>query len=105
MADKEEEVDILAGCMLTLISLPIFILWGGFVAWMLCGWFVTPLGVPTIGFAHTCGLMGFVRLLTYSKSSEKDERPMLTKSVESITLSVIGPAMSFGIGWLFHLAM
>jgi protein-S-isoprenylcysteine O-methyltransferase Ste14 len=51
-----------AVCLAALSAGAIF--YGAFVAWVLWGWFVVPLGVPPISIAWVLGLSALVYMLT-----------------------------------------
>lgn len=63
-----------------------------FVAVQLWGWFVTPLGVPPLGFFQAWGLVVFIGFIRSSYRSERSAKPMehvLKLVAHSVTASLV----------------
>ncbi len=65
-------------------------------------WFVSPLGLPSIGLAWAYGLGITLRMLTYTtdyrKVEEEDKLPWPTRVVGGFAI----PAIMLGVGWIAH---
>lgn len=72
----------------------------GFVAATLWGWFVVPLGAPVIGVAHAVGLLLLVTLATsdgYDKDNERGDAAYYFKRIV-VSLAVI--VFALVVGWV-----
>lgn len=96
MNGKEEE-----GCVAALIWMVWFtpgVLLSGWVTMLLWGWFITPLGAPTIGLWHAVGLniiVGFMHTTTNNNSDDPIET-ILTQ----IGTRILMAAIALGVGWV-----
>jgi hypothetical protein len=71
----------------------------------LWAWFVVPLGMPVIGWAHASGLSLLVHLVTLKREpeeTEKDQNKLLTRGLWWAYLP--GP-MCVAVGWVLHWCM
>lgn len=79
----------------------------GWFLHILWGWFIVPLGVPSIGIAHVIGisilLTSFsVKKLSSSKNDDDDSPgPMFVSMLKSLFVQ----AVLLGIAWIFHCFM
>ena len=95
---KESSDEMLAGCLMLLIGIPLSVLsraWGG---WLLWGWFALPLGAPEIGPATFYGL-GLVL-------SMANPGPIMSNDKEtgvSLLMYIVVWWLSVGFGYLAHL--
>lgn len=75
----------------------------GWVTSILWGWFIVPLGAPTIGIANAIGLALFVGLFVNRQVIAPTEGETDTnKSVVKVVLAVLFPFIALGIGWIIH---
>lgn len=83
-----------------------FILAHGFVLSKLWGWFAVPLGLPVLGVLHAAGLMGLIRLFTYTvkpfPTKNDEEDPDVTKRVLHIVMLATLPWLSLFFGYVIH---
>lgn len=83
-------------------ALPLLALLHAWVLSVLWTWFVVPLGVTGIGFAHAYGLTVFAHLLMYNANgSSAKSNAVLT----AIVSSVLAPLLSLAFGAVAHLLM
>lgn len=77
----------------------------GLVIWTMWGWFVTPLGLPALGFAQAIGLGFFVRYLTWQHAfTNKDDEDKDAQARRLIVVFVY-PFLVLGLGFIAHLFM
>jgi len=97
----KKETDPLTAILFLLLWLPTSMVLNALILRDLWGWFVVPLGVPTLGIAHAAGISTFVRFVTYSLSAKQDTRE--DKSIWFIvTASALIMALTWGLGWVLH---
>ena len=65
-------------------------------------WFIHPLGVPAISFAHAIGISVIVSVLTYRAELQTNEDTTLTERIITNTLFTL---LMFIFGWIAHLCM
>lgn len=72
----------------------------GTVLYYLWGWFVVPLGAPSISFWHALGLGLVVSFLTYHYYDFKknDEAGIY----EPLCYLLVRPGFTFLVGWIIH---
>lgn len=94
------------------LALPVInIFWGGFVASMLWGWFITPLGIPPIGALHAAGIATVISAFLGSRGLRADTQTKeRTKggtdaAAEAIVWVVLWPLVLLFFGWLIKLMM
>jgi hypothetical protein len=88
-----------------LLGLFLMIFWGGYVASVLWGWFVVPLGVSSITFWHAAGLMCVTRAFVGSCASSNDEAHPGLDIWKEVFLLAMMPLVLLAIGWLAKLNM
>lgn len=86
---------------ISLLAFLVGIIVRGFVVSIGWGWFVVPLGVTPIGFAHALGISVFVAAMTYQISDKKTEKTGTQMMVEGLILNSI----LLGFMWVYHLFM
>lgn len=93
-------IKALIGLVVVLASIP----WSTFVATVVWGWFVMPLGLPAIGKAQAFGLMlliGLFRSYKPSKTGESAETSLTTQ----VGFYLGGPALTLLLGHIAHRLM
>lgn len=96
MAERECKMFILCVALIGLF-------WSSFVATTLWGWFMVPLGVPSIGYWHAVGILSLIsvlmgsRGLTYRSMQDKEAK------IYEIFIVAIIPAISLLVGWIAKL--
>lgn len=70
-------------------------LWNGYLLSVLWGWFVVPLGVPSIGVAHAIGLALIAGLLKGIRETSEEKGALLR-----IASWLIGTLLALGIGYI-----
>lgn len=77
----------------------------GLVIKVMWGWFLVPLGLPVLGFAHAIGLGFFVRYLTWQHTpNNKDESDTETHA-RRLLLAFLYPFIVLGLGFIAHCFM
>lgn len=102
MSTKTDDADITV--LAAVIFLPLFalalipvLLWYGWAASVLWGWFVAPtFGAPAISVSQAAGISLVIGLLRFKLSAAKDETKLSTKLIALL----IGPPCSVGLGWV-----
>lgn len=69
--------------------------WIAFVASILWGWFMVPLGAPAISWGHALGLFALMALFLTKRPTEPIDR--------TFVWSLILPFVCLGFGYLGHL--
>lgn len=93
------------------LALPIIsIFWGGFVASVLWGWFIVPLGVAPIGVLHASGIAIVVSAFLGSRGLRADHHAAENTSGhdrigEAIVWTILWPLVVLFFGWLIRLMM
>lgn len=62
------------------------------------GWFITPLGLPTIGMAHAFGFSLFVNYIVNDFSD--DNKKSYKSAGERIGSYIVSSLIVLGLGWL-----
>lgn len=77
----------------------------GFVLSKLWGWFLVPLGVPEIGFAHSIGVCILISFLTFQniKSYVDDNKTAEQRAGEYIGWIILYPLLTLLFGFLASL--
>ena len=93
--------------MIALLSSLIWVGWGGFALSKLWGWYLVPLGVPSILWWHAGGLLGVHTLLSGGCTAYAYIGAAKAMNVESkdskwlmLVASVLFPGTALGTGWL-----
>lgn len=93
--------------MIALLSSLIWVGWGGFALSKLWGWFLVPLGMPSVLWWHAGGLLGVHTLLSGGCTAYAyigAAKAMDVKSTDSkwlmLMASVLLPGTALGWGWL-----
>ena len=78
----------------------ISVFWGGFALAILWTWFLVPLSVPTITYAHAAGLQ--LLLLAFMGSRGTSDKPLdlMELAVKTFLLPPIALAMGWPVHWL-----
>jgi hypothetical protein len=94
---------LLFSVILTLIIGPF---WNGFVASILWGWFVVPLGVPTISYLHAVGLGLVVGIYKNAPAAQQQgKKSEIDAMGEMLGHAFVTPALMLVIGWFIKLLM
>jgi hypothetical protein len=89
--------------VLAIVAIPVAVWIATLVFMDYWTWFIVPLGVTNIGFAHALGLMFFISLLTrgLSKVEMKDDADK-----GDVVIAVVGDFAAvvflWGVGWALH---
>lgn len=95
--------EIGAGCLLMLISMVAGMFMSGWAIGKLWGWFIVPLGVPTISFWHGLGLACAVSLFTHRTDFSGNKNKSWWSIVgESLARAFIIPTVFVAFGWFYH---
>lgn len=82
-----------------LLLVPVIALYAGWVISILWGWFVVPLGVPSVGAVHAYGLALVVAMFTAKCPTKKDDREDLDVGVLIFT-PVLLYTILLVFGWI-----
>ena len=93
--------------LVSFIGMLVSIFFGGFVASILWGWFVVPLGFPAISFIHAVGLVVLLKSLRVSDGCENNEQVTnMGDFYNALAMRGIGwPLVYLVIGFLLYLVM
>lgn len=94
--EKNAEVTTLA-FICEMLLLPVAIAVRGWSIMLLWAWFIVPLGVVPVGWAHALGLSVFAALFVRSKPSKEEGG---ARVLESFFNGVLGPALVVFVGWI-----
>jgi hypothetical protein len=89
--------------VLMLVGMAISIFWGGYVASVLWGWFIVPLGVTAISYAHAVGIAAVLSTFLGSRGMQASNSEGETAEgimIMSIIYAVFIPAANLAVGWL-----
>ena len=93
--------------MIALLSSLIWVGWGGFALSKLWGWYLVPLGVPSLLWWHAGGLLGLHTLLSGGATAYAYIGAVKAMDIESkhskwvmLIMSVMLPATVLFWGWL-----
>jgi hypothetical protein len=83
------------GCFTAVLLAPLILAFDGYVVWKLWGWFVVPLGVPSLAWRQAVGLSTLCGLLThqYRKPSDNEWAALIAHGV-------VAPLTALSIGYL-----
>ena len=81
--------------------------WWSFVFTIVCGWFVAPLGVPSIGMAHAFGLNLIVKAIVPNPllKNKNDGWTDTERDAHSVAFALLGPLLLLGVAWVTHRLM
>lgn len=82
------------------------VLWGGYIASLLWGWFLVPLGVPAIGYWHAVGietLLGAFGLFSRKTQPDADDSPL--SIVKMALWPFVMPLVFLAVGAVAHWRM
>lgn len=97
--ESDKEAHGIVGCV-TLLCLPLLLIWDGFVLSILWRWFISaPFHLPEIKIAQAIGISIIVALVTATRQA-KDEDIWWIPAI-----GVIKPAGLLLIGWIVHFWM
>ena len=102
MSVKSDDTDFTMLAMLIvapIIALGLIpvLLWNGWAASVLWGWFIVPtFGAPAISISQAAGMALVVGAFRFKLSSPKDETSLSMK----IIAVLIGPPLAVGLGWV-----
>jgi hypothetical protein len=77
------------------------VFWGGFALAVLWLWFMVPLGLPAITYAHAAGLQ--LLFLMFMASRGIDDKSF--EPVAAFIKSALVPLFGLGLGWCTHWIM
>ena len=90
--------------MLDVFAIPVLFVidtfWGGFALAQLWSWFVVPLGVPTITFAHAAGLQLMLLMFMASRGVDKGKFDASAALARSSLAPFFGLCLGYCIHWL-----
>jgi hypothetical protein len=89
---------------ITLLLIPFAILLNAFVFTRLWEWFITPLGVITIGMAHAYGIVLLVHFLTHQHGLAKENKGNDALAQATLNMFLI-PLFAWGFGAIAHYFM
>jgi hypothetical protein len=89
-------VEISIAFVVLIAVFPIVVL-RGFVLSRLWGWFIVPLGLPSIGIAQACGIALILGFLSYSKSTTTKDN-----YVERTVEAFVSALACWGFGAIVH---
>jgi hypothetical protein len=93
--------------ILAILTVFIWVLWGGYVTSLLWLWFVVPLGVPAISVLQAAGLSILHSMLTGTRGIRADVAASKEKSSRDTAIFNFGVALAapgFALlgGWIIH---
>lgn len=100
---KEEKFDPKRTAIAAAIFAPVVAIEGVVIS-DLWGWFIAPLGVPGIGWAHAAGIAVLIGLLVHQakpKNKNDEDKPAWEKIADAGLLALF----LWGMGWLVHWTM
>lgn len=103
MAETEETFNPKRAAIAAAIFVPVVAI-EGLVISDLWGWFVSPIGVPGIGWAQAAGIACLVGLLVHQpkpKNKNDEDNPAWEKLIEAGLMAMF----MWGMGWLVHMSM
>src|SRR5688500_9323922 len=98
--NKEEK---LTGCLVTLLALPFLAVLRAVVIHDFWSWFVVPLGVSAVSYAHALGISFAVSVVTYQSDATDKEHG--SDPIEGLFKVVVLNLFAWAFGWLVHMAM
>jgi hypothetical protein len=99
-AEQEEKVVGLVG---GLLAAPVSIVTNAVVAATIWGWFVVPLGVPAIGYAHAYGLCVVAWTFTYPFKPTASEDPSAYQAAIQAWAIILTKWVMLGVAYIAHL--
>ena len=86
--------------LLVLAAAPVAAVSHGLAISIMWGWFVVPLGMPSLSIAHAFGLALLLRMVStrMPKSDDRDWRAL-------IAASIAAPWLVVGVGWIVNAFM
>ncbi len=97
-ADEDHIHDAVGRLVLGLLGVACLTMWQGYVLTILWGWFIVPLGAPTIGVAHA---VGFAAMFVLRGRGRDDNRTVM----QAFLSAVITTALALGVGAIAHAFM
>lgn len=82
---------------------------GAFIFSIMWGWFVVPLGLPTLSIAHAIGILSMLIFLTTKVDDADDDLETLAEVIEdgkrNLLFTSVTGAMFLGIGFVARMLM
>jgi hypothetical protein len=103
--NKESGESIALGCLLFVLCVPFGIALQGFVLKMLWGWFIVPLGAPSISWAHAWDLAIIVSMTAKTAMPPDKDKFILERGGIAIIVAVVSPLFALFAGYLASLLM
>lgn len=97
----DNEMEKIMKIAVSLLAFVVGIIVRGFVVSIGWGWFIVPLGVTPIGFAHALGISVFAAAMTHKIDTNKPEKDGLQMMVEGLIMNVL----ILGFMWIYQLFM
>lgn len=99
------DASCLAALLVLIVTLPLSMIWNGFVLTILWGWFIVPVfaGAPELGLVPAIGVGGVVRYLTAHKATSDSGKSAWENFGESIAFAAFYPALTLFLGWIVHM--
>lgn len=89
-----------AGCLSTLLALPVAVMLNGYVLSVLWGWFMVPVfHLPAIGVASGCGIAVVMQMLTNHTDCQTDKD---REWWVPVAMLFIQPALGLLSGFIYH---
>lgn len=90
----------MAKIIVSLLTLPTSIITFGWSIMMLFNWFVAPLGVPEVNFAHAYGLGCLMNIfhISHHMADQRDKRDWYLLLAETLGIQ-FGLVALVGVGW------
>ncbi len=104
--EKDAMCASLIVAIMTMVFVPVVIVYlilaFGFVLSYLWGWFVVPLGVPSIGMMHAYGISLVMSMVSFKPSIHKDDKEVDKSKVVGL---MFAPWFALGLGYIISLLM
>lgn len=104
LTTKKEIDDCLqaiAAFAIALITIPISVVLTGWALSILVGWFLVPLGFPTVGLWHAAGISAILQLaLRPSPTWKADDDVSLRACCNRLLMAVFAPLFAIALGFV-----
>lgn len=98
--NEDSKTSILIAVLVFFISIPIFIIWSGYVLSYLWLWFIVPLGVPSIAVGHAVGIMALKNFVFAKYTKEKTEKGKVSDLYAILAKWFTVPAFALLFGYI-----
>jgi len=104
--DDSKKAEVLGGCLLMVLCVPIAVAVNGWVLSVLWGWFIVPqFGVDPLSIPVAIGISTVVGMIAKADTWNLAKREMDNPAIEAVAVAILSPLFALAFGWIITLFM